>query len=165
MIEICAMDSFGNPVGIDKFPECVPSSNYWYLHGQLETDVGFDLALFTIDNKDLMCDQFILKKNNKIIKREEFYYLPERIYDVKVIGFDKPCKGYFWTQSFNLYLPEGIHDIKTIEFNKPCKDYFCTKSFNLYKTDHLQRGLVVYADDKEANDYAYECFKEKSKII
>lgn len=135
MIEICAMDSLGNPVGIDKFPECVPSSNFWYLHGQLEADVGFDLALFTSNNKELLYDYFTIKEDNKIIKRKGFYYLPEGIYDVKVIGFNKPCKGYFWTQFFNSH------------------------------ETHFQRGLVVYADDKEANNYAYERFQEKSKIL
>ena len=66
-------------------------SNWWYLHGKLEEDVGYDKALM-LDNDQLKSLKYTDKDNSK---EYEIYYLPDGIYDVMVD--DKPCNGYFWT--------------------------------------------------------------------
>lgn len=71
-------------------------SNWWYFHGKLEDDIGFDKGIM-LDNNQLKS----LKFTDKDIPKEyEMFYLPNGIYDVKVN--DKPCIGYFWT-IFNTY--------------------------------------------------------------
>lgn len=57
--------------------------NYWYFHGKLEDDIGYDKGLII---------------NSDYIKHFGYWeeFVNEGIYDVEVIGINKPCIGYFW---------------------------------------------------------------------
>lgn len=110
-------------------------SNWWYLHGELEEDVGFDKGIM-LDNDSLKCLEYIDKDINKQYKT---YYLGDGIYDVKITQINKPCKGYFWTE---------FRNCGNIEGKVP-----------------VMHGLVCYTDDEKANKYALTKFKEKSEIL
>lgn len=69
-------------------------SNWWYLHGDLESEIGYDHGV--------MCNlsDFNLLIKNCYYNGNDAYFdvicLEDGIYDVEVIGIDKPCVGYFW---------------------------------------------------------------------
>lgn len=69
-------------------------SSWWYLHGKLEDEVGFDKAEFcNLGDFETITEQQYYNGNKKTF---DVVFLKEGIYDVEVIGFDKPCVGYFW---------------------------------------------------------------------
>lgn len=109
-------------------------SNWWYLHGQLESDFHFDKGIM-LDN-DLLKYLEYTQDSGRIYKE---YYLPDGIYDVKIIQSNKPCKGYFWTHFQEFGNIKGIVPV--------------------------MHGLVCYSNDKKANEYAYKKYCEKSEII
>lgn len=65
----------------------------WYLHGKLMEEIGYDLAEFL----NLKEDMVTITKD----RYSEYHTacLKEGIYDVEVVGIDKPCIGYFWTSN------------------------------------------------------------------
>lgn len=69
-------------------------SSWWYLHGELEDEVGFDKGAF------LNLEEDMVEIKNCYFNGNDKYFdvvcLKEGVYDVEVIGFDKPCVGYFW---------------------------------------------------------------------
>ena len=64
------------------------------------------------------------------------------IIPVEVEGFDKPCVGYFWTT-----------EEREVEWKG--------KKYPFWN----QRGLVCFADDKEACEYAKKKYEEKSDML
>lgn len=110
-------------------------SNWWYLHGKLESDIGYDKGIM-LDNDLLECLEFTDKD---ISKSYQMWYLKDGVYDVEIIQINKPCKGYFWTTFEKFSNIDGI-------------------------VPHTH-GLVCYSDDKEANKYAYKKYVEKSLIL
>lgn len=109
-------------------------SNWWYLHGDLQEDIGYDKAII-IDAPEPLSADFIDKDNSKTYAK---YYLKDGIYDVKVLGIDKPCIGYFWTT---------LEEFGNI----------------IGKVPHM-KGLVLYKDDPE-NKYALEKYNKKSSTL
>lgn len=63
----------------------------WYLHGELEDKVGFDIASMLVNPSD---PRFVMDYVEPLNK--DYYYLKDGIYSVAVIGIDEPCIGYFW---------------------------------------------------------------------
>ena len=98
------------------------SCGYWYLHGELEKDNGYDLALAVLT-----------PENSKIIELDDKDLYINGEVNVEVFGCNRLCKGFFYT------LP--------------------------IKGSWIQRGLVCYADDKEACKYAYDKMISKANRI
>lgn len=122
-----------------------PISSWWYLHGELESVVGFDKGII-VSHEHLLKKDISFKENyNKNESQlwvsnpdsvEKVYYLEDGIYDVEVLGIDKPCIGYFWT-SFEQY-------------------------DNVIGEYPIMRGLVCFKDDKEGVEHAEKKYNEKS---
>lgn len=112
-------------------------SNWWYLHGELQDEIGYDKATIIDTDEEILYKIYLDKRNNLLYKE---YYFRNGIYNVKVLGFeDRPVKGFFWT-----------------EF----------KTFSNIKGEiPIMHGLVVFNDDKENFEYAKEKFKERSKFL
>ena len=108
-------------------------SSWWYLHGNLESEVGYDKGV--ILEGPGISKTFIDKDINEEYTR---WYLPDGIYEVEVLGINKPCIGYFWT---------SMEEFSNIEGEVP----------------HMY-GLVLYKDDPE-NKYAYKMYACKSHIL
>ena len=89
-----------------------------------------------LDNEQLKCLVYTDKDISKVYKE---WYLEDGIYDIQIVQIDEPCKGYFWTEFRKFGNIEGVVPI--------------------------MHGLVCYADDKEANEYAYKKYYEKSEIL
>lgn len=82
-------------------------SSWWYLHGDLQSAVGFDKGMF------LNLGDFKTFEKKCYINGNEEYFdvicLEEGIYDVEIIGFDKPCVGYFWiTDKDDIPMTRGL---------------------------------------------------------
>lgn len=69
-------------------------SGWWYLHGELESEVGYDKGAFLNLEEDIVEIKNCYFNGNE--KHFDVVCLKDGIYDVEVIGFDKPCVGYFW---------------------------------------------------------------------
>lgn len=138
MIEIIAETSDGIYKDSEEIKELLKThktkrvSNWWFLHGKLEDEIEFDKGII-LDNDSLKYLEYTDKDNHKQYKE---YYLEDGIYDIKIIQLDKPCKGYFWT--------------------------FFEEFGNIKGVVPMMHGLVCYADDKEANEYAYRRYTEKA---
>lgn len=118
-------------------------NSWWYLHGQLQSDVGFDKAVVincmsggfakeTIHFEEIRGNQVV----SVFDERPWFNMHFEGEVDVEIEGIDKPCKGFFW-----------IAGEKQVEWKGRKYDYW------------NQRGLVCYADDEWA------CNDAKKKMI
>ena len=69
-------------------------SSWWYLHGDLQEEVGYDKGAFLNLEEDMVEIKNCYFNGNK--EYFDVVCLKDGIYDVEVIGFDKPCVGYFW---------------------------------------------------------------------
>lgn len=80
-----------------------------YLHGKVESAVGYDIGLCL--NAELCSD----------LEKEKYI---EGIYDVEVIGYEKPCKAFLWVASgfYNRCLIVDINDSKSVEYAQKCYD-------------------------------------------
>ena len=68
--------------------------NSFYLHGELEEDLGYDICeIMNFGDLDV--------QYHKVTEDTTIVTIPDGIYDVEVIGIDKPCVGYFWNDSDN----------------------------------------------------------------
>ncbi|WQJ53504.1 MAG: hypothetical protein [Wendovervirus sonii] len=77
----------------------------------------------------------------------------------KYLKILKDAKGI--TNSFlNL---NGIFEVSVKGVDKPCIGYFWVADTSKYFVN--QRGIIVFKDDKEANEYALKKYDEKSIII
>lgn len=69
-------------------------SNWWYLHGKLEDEIGYDKGVFcNLEDFNLYIKNCYFNGNKEYF---DVVCLEDGIYDVEVIGIDKPCVGYFW---------------------------------------------------------------------
>lgn len=79
-------------------------SNWWYLHGDLESEIGYDKGVFcNLEDFNLLIKNCYFNGNKEYF---DVVCLEDGIYDVEVIGIDKPCIGYFWINETNNGIPE-----------------------------------------------------------
>ena len=125
------------------------NNSWWYLHGELEAEAGYDKATaincYSLGiSKETLHWSSIRGRHVEEVFDEEPYF---RMYfngtiSVEVEGIDKKCIGYFWTTD--------EHDII---YNGRFYPYWC------------QRGLVCCVDDVEARAYAEKEMNERSIIL
>ena len=117
----------------------------WYLHGLLEKEFGFDLAN-TLNCKSCGFIKETINwmeiEGNEVTevcdeKPMEAIYINGKI-DVKVLGADKDCVGYFWTAYNRVIYWQG-------------KEYPYWRQF----------GLVCFKDDIDGCAYAEEKMNKK----
>ena len=124
-------------------------NSWWYLHGELQDEVGYDKAITTNCNSAGYSKETIdwssIRGNvvTEVFKdrTRPVMYVNGEI-SVEVEGFDRPCIGFFWTA-----------DEHNITWNG--------KEYPHWK----QRGLVCFADDEEACKYARKLMAEKPFIF
>lgn len=122
------------------------NNSWWYLHGELEHLVQFDKATVTNCKSGGfgMPTIYATEIYNNIVKSimEDhpivFKMCFDGIVDVEIEGIDRPCVGYFWTSNHR-------------------NVYWNGKTYHKWE----QRGLVVFKDDVDANEYAMKKYKEK----
>lgn len=77
-----------------KRPKDTIISDWWYLHGELETTIGYDKAkIINIKELPTITKNCYYNGNDKYF---DVVCLKDGIYDVEVHGISKPCIGYFW---------------------------------------------------------------------
>lgn len=105
-------------------------SGWWYLHGELEDKVGYDKGAFLNLEEDMVeIENCYFKGNDKYFN---VVLLKDGIYDVEVIGFDRPCVGYFWIDR---------------KYNTPeCRGLICFKD---------DTSAVMYARQKYTEKFGY----------
>ena len=124
-------------------------NSWWYLHGKLENFVGYDKATVTncksggfaretVAWSEIVGDKVIAVYDKK--PSTELYL--NGIVNVEIEGIDKPCKGYFWTT-----------DERDV--------YWQGKSYKHWK----QRGLVCFADDEKACQYAESAMSARDTML
>lgn len=80
---------YDNETVYDNLSENVKSSgHWWYLHGQLQEDVGYDKGYI----ENIKPEQLENRLGYLDIKLNG-------IYEVEIKGISKPCIGYFWVDS------------------------------------------------------------------
>ncbi len=124
---------------------------WWYLHGNLQSDVHGDKAVTTncktagYSKRTVNFESISDGKVDSVVDPKHQFIYAINIngeVPVEIEGVDKECIGFFWTL-----------DNTTIEWKN--------KKYPFWR----QRGLVCYADDEEACNYARERMEEKSSII
>ena len=135
-------------------------SNGFYLHGKLESKIGYDLVSIInakecpeiikyipeIDILDIYSDWASGIANNQIKLVPKFYY--NGILDCNVIGIDESCIGYFWTVDEKELLVSAFYSKETFKGL-----YWC------------QRGLICLKSDIEACKDAEEKYNTKKVYI
>lgn len=125
------------------------NNSWWYLHGELENFVGFDKAIaincYSLGiSKETLHYSCIRGGNVTEVFDENPYY---RMYfngeiPIEIEGIDKLCIGFFWTtDEYDVYYKDKAYP------------YWC------------QRGLVCFADDAEAIEYAKKKYNERSEML
>ena len=122
----------------------------WYLHGKLESDIGYDKAIAincktagysreTINWKFIFGTRVseIFEKKPLIHKMHLNGEVP-----IEIDNISKKCVGFFW-----------IEDYGNIIWQEREYPYW------------NQRGLVCYADDAEACEYARRAMNNRSVMI
>lgn len=137
--ERCRADEVGDDQRSNGFRQV----GGWYLHGKLEFDCGYDLALI-VNWRDIptrkRLDWCTIRngsaelRSDKVLQSNYLY----GVFDVEVEGIDYACVGYFWTG-----FEEIVHSAKG-KF-----------------LDWRQYGYVVARDDEEALAFAKEAYAEK----
>ena len=114
------------------------NNSWWYLHGKLEDFVGFDKATVTNCKSGGFARQTINwtesdgKEIHSVLNENPYFEMYfNGIVKVEIEGIDRPCVGFFYTTSEQELVYKG-------------------KTFPYWK----QRGLVCFADDIEACEYA-----------
>lgn len=113
-------------------------NNWWHLHGELESIVGYDKALTTNCKSAGYSIPGLFENYGDGPSTVPMIHL-DAVIPVEVEGIDRPCLGYFWTV---------MHRTEELD-GKPVMKW-------------VQRGLVVLADNEGDNDYAKKKFNEKS---
>lgn len=88
--------------------------DWWYLHGELEEDMGYDKAWFL----DIPKEHTVLQYVNKQPYIETNL---NGIFDVEVEGASRPCVGFFWPRLYcNIIQQRGLvvyrDDIEAMEY-------------------------------------------------
>ena len=65
--------------------------NWWYLHGKLESLIGFDCGMFAKLPYELMTSN--VDEDHGVVPATNL----NGIYKVRVAGVNRPCLGVFWT--------------------------------------------------------------------
>lgn len=88
--------------------EFIDAPNFWYLHGALQHKFVFDKAHMYVDREVF---------NSDIVENHDGHlYLIQGIYNVKVEGYDKPCKAFMWqSEEDGKFLLRGLVVDATIE--------------------------------------------------
>lgn len=82
--------------------------NAYYMHGELEDDFGYDKC--EIMNLGDLNINFHNIPNSDL----RLITIPNGIYDVKIVGFDRECIGYFWAEHRDTqYFQRGLICYKT----------------------------------------------------
>ena len=120
-------------------------NSWWYLHGELQSEVGYDKAITTNCNSAGYSKETIDWSNiSDNVVTEVFKDMTRPVMcvngeiPVEVEGFNRPCIGFFWTEE----RPDIIWKSKKYPFWR-------------------QRGLVCFADDEEACAYARDLMIRK----
>lgn len=125
------------------------NNSWWYLHGKLQSLVGFDKAIVTNCKSGKFAKETIYWTEivgNRVINVASEYPHYQMHFngevDVEIEGIDKLCKGFFYvTNEHNIYYKD--------------QEYLYWE----------QRGLVCFADDIEACKYARKKMNQKSQIL
>lgn len=131
----------------DSIPRDELGHGAWYLHGELESLVGYDIAYATncktagysrqtINYSCISGSKVCELREDGNLMRYEMHL--DGIVPVKVKGVEERCVGYFWTVELTDAQYEGV-------------------SYTIYE----QRGLVCLESDKEGREYALSAFKER----
>lgn len=100
------------------------TSDWWYLHGELEKEVGYDTGIFlNLESFETIIEKCYFNGNKEYFN---VVYLKDGIYDVEVLNIDKPCIGYFWIADDNVPKLRGLVAFKD---DKEAIDYI-TKKYN-----------------------------------
>lgn len=76
--------------------------DWWYLHGELEEEMGYDKAWFL----DIPKEHTVLQYVNKQPYIETNL---NGIFDVEVEGASRPCVGFFWSRLYcNIIQQRGL---------------------------------------------------------
>ena len=127
------------------------NNSWWYLHGKLESEVGFDKATTTNCKSAGYSKETINWRAISDSKVTEIFedkpLTIHRMYingevPVEIEKIEKKCIGFFWTEDWGDVQWEG-------------KKY----------PHWSQRGLVCYADDDEACEYARQAMTERRSMI
>lgn len=132
-------------------PQDIQESCGWYLHGELEDILDYDLgSIYNLEEfPENLIDTCIISSigsntdKMKHVKKSHF----DGIYPVKVLGIKEPCIGYFWIVD--------EEDRIFIDYNENSISY---KTWQ-------QRGLVVLESDIEGKKYAEKCYQERRKNL
>lgn len=125
------------------------NNNWWYLHGQLESDCGYDKAVAincqsagfskeTVDYSEIQGSTVTEIHSEEPIYRMCF----DGICKVEAKNIDKPLIGFFWTSRK-----------RSVRYKDKNYDYW------------NQSGLVCFEDDETAINYAYKKYLQKSPIL
>lgn len=131
----------------------VSRDEFWYLHGRLEEDCGFDKAkIYNLSDfpeyRKRTVMRYTIKSNGAAVikggKRRTVWdsYINGEV-EVEVVDIEKPCIGIFWTTD-EIMVQVGI---------------------NRSITSWVQRGLVCYLDDTGALEYARKMREELAKFL
>lgn len=97
----------------DAIKECHQTYILQYLHGDLESEMGYDITLCL--NAELCCNF------------EKHQYI-DGVYEVEVVDYPNPCTAYLWTaDGINRGLIVDSTDTVSVEFAKEkykSKSYF-----------------------------------------
>ena len=126
-------------------------NSWWYLHGELESLVGYDKAYTTncktagyskesINWSCIRGNNVAKVRDDEPITRWEMHV--NGIIPVKVKGVDEICVGYFWTTEHSPVYYEGV----------PYPHW-------------EQRGLVCLASDEKGRAYAQKCYDEHKRWL
>lgn len=152
MLKIVAYKCTGGHIG-NVNPNDVPNkekdnNNWWYLHGELKNEIGFDKGVMIncysegLSKKTVRWGEIRGGVCTKYSEGDRYALHANGVYEVEVIGINRPCKAFLWTTS--------EYDVK---YDKGTFPYW------------MQRGLVCFADDIESCRYAISKMKEKSSIL
>lgn len=124
-------------------------SPYWYLHGELESLVGYDRAIAVncksngYSKQTINWSEIVDNEVTEVFDEDPHYVMYiNGIVPVEVDGLDRPCLGFFWVSE-----EEPI--------------YWMGKKYTYWK----QRGLVCLESDKEGCEYAKKLMEEKPLVF
>lgn len=132
----------------DDVPDSEWFPGYWHFFGSIKEDLGIDQGFATnCEELGIASDKLDYEsiENGEVTsihsqyKRREMNF--DGIIEVEVEGVQKPCKGYFWTESTTVR-----HDGTVF----PMWD---------------QYGLIVYSDNEKDNAEASTRRKEARRVI
>ena len=153
-LEMIAMTYDGKPYNTNRTLDSIPDdeqdhNGWWYLHGELQSIVGYDKAVTTncktAGYSRATVDWIEITGNEVIEVRSEkprWNICIDNIIPVKVDGIEDPCIGFFWTEKK-----------RNVKWNG--------KEYPFW----YQHGLVCLARDIESCEYARKRYDERPIIL